>query len=157
MLLLSPTNWSTLCRVHHEVNDALRYVSDLDKYARPEFWTHPRPPAHVIHSALPVEEWEGDCEDAALFKQMSLINLGWDYKCLRLMLCKNQKNLGHCLLSVDFRHEPKENKPVPLEPEIVYYLDLTGPPLGREALLRRGYHSFVRQRAGSWLWYDVTL
>ena len=72
---LSTIGWIELQNVNEFINRAIRPMSDLQHYGRPEFWTIPK-------------DGFGDCEDYALTKRKILAKLGFSTLALRIAVVR---------------------------------------------------------------------
>lgn len=78
---------SEMHSVNSAINAEVRYVPDIDKYKRPEYWAK--------------AETEGDCEDYAIAKLLRLRNTyGWPPQVLDIGVCFTENNEGHAVLIV---------------------------------------------------------
>jgi len=66
-------SYSIAERINSDVNASVTYKTDLEQYAKPEFWTE----AGKF----------GDCEDYALLKRAYLLEQGWPIDKLNLCCC----------------------------------------------------------------------
>ena len=76
-------------KVNAEVNAAVAYTPDPEKYSSADWW----------EDALD-EGNQGDCEDYAIAKLRRLIALGWKREELKLGLCKVETGEYHAVLVV---------------------------------------------------------
>lgn len=76
-----------LQEVNREINNKVRYTTDLEQYKSIELWR--------------VAGMKGDCEDYALAKRERLLELGWPIERLKLAICYTETNEGHAVLMVD--------------------------------------------------------
>ena len=77
-------NYSVAERINREVNESVRYKTDLEQYSKPDFWVE----AGTF----------GDCEDYALLKRELLLNAGFARKDLHLACCWIESGDYHCVL-----------------------------------------------------------
>ena len=73
--------------VNAAVNNDVRYVPDIVKYGRAEYW----------ENADKAGE-EGDCEDEVLAKRQRLRDLGWPQASLDVARCTDEKGEEHAVL-----------------------------------------------------------
>jgi len=73
-------------RINSDVNASVKYKTDLEQYATPEFWVE----AGTF----------GDCEDYALLKRQVLLKSGFAPKDLHLACCWDETDTYHCVLLV---------------------------------------------------------
>jgi len=74
-------------RVNTEVNQMIRYCTDLEQYQDEEYWCVPT-------GTL------GDCEDYVLLKRKKLIDKGWDLDKINIVTCRSSNGEGHAVLYV---------------------------------------------------------
>lgn len=77
----------TLTTVNSEVNSAVTYTPDSEKYHRDEWW----------EDALD-EGNQGDCEDYAIAKLRKLLALDAPREALKIALCTVETGEYHCVL-----------------------------------------------------------
>lgn len=80
-----------LTAVNAAVNELITYRDDMTAYGKVDHW------------ATPMESLAGygDCEDYALVKYLSLIELGLPHDQMRIVILKdNARNIGHAVLAV---------------------------------------------------------
>lgn len=83
----SQERWEELLRISRDVNDALTYRSDWEKFNVPEKWT--------------LDGKEGDCEEFVALKRHRLIALGWPPSMLLVTIVQKKKDgTIHAVLSV---------------------------------------------------------
>ncbi len=78
-------------RVNTEVNQMIRYCTDVEQYQEGEYWCIPK-------GTL------GDCEDYVLLKRKKLIDKGWDLDKINIVTCINSRGEGHAVLYVQTDH-----------------------------------------------------
>ena len=108
-------SYSVAERINRDVNASVTYKTDLEQYAKPEFWTE----AGKF----------GDCEDYALLKRELLRQQGFDAAKIHIATCWiNVKAIdtGHCVLIVEtdkgqFILDNNLKDPVPLNFQAVDY------------------------------------
>lgn len=76
-----------VARVNRDVNRSVRDISDLRQFNRQEYWS------------LPTARG-GDCEDIALLKKHTLINLGYPPQALLIATVLDHHRRGHAVLVV---------------------------------------------------------
>lgn len=84
--------WSLLAAVNARINKLVQYRDDIDAYGRQDHW------------ATPVEALtgRGDCEDYAILKYISLLELGVSDQQMRIVVVKDtRRGIGHAVLSVN--------------------------------------------------------
>lgn len=86
-IILTAMSWSTIERVNREVNSMIREADDLETYGMEERWDYP-------NSGL------GDCEDFALLKRKSLIELGFPKQALLMTVVTDENGMGHAILTI---------------------------------------------------------
>ena len=77
-------SYSVAERINSKVNASVRYKTDLEQYATPEYWVE----ANTF----------GDCEDYALLKRQRLLEAGFARKDLNLACCWTETRDYHCVL-----------------------------------------------------------
>lgn len=83
-----PTAWrEQMERVNNAVNK-LPYHADAEKYQKEDFWTS-------------IKEDGGDCEDYAIAKLRTLLDLGWPVESLHLACCWTETEEYHAVLVVE--------------------------------------------------------
>jgi predicted transglutaminase-like cysteine proteinase len=85
MVKLTRRSWRDLVRVNREVNDQIEPASDLETFGVLDFWEPEQP--------------RDDCDGYALTKRQRLIDLGYDWRDLRLT-CVTASGMGHLVLTV---------------------------------------------------------
>lgn len=78
MEILTDKKWKELQDVNYQINLNTTYKSDTENYGKSEYWEK--------------NNNFGDCEDYALTKRNKLIELGWNYKNLRMASCWTKPN-----------------------------------------------------------------
>ncbi|MDH3740730.1 MAG: transglutaminase-like cysteine peptidase [Hyphomicrobiales bacterium] len=84
--------WNLLAAVNAKINKLVRYRDDIVTYGRKDHW------------ATPVEALtgQGDCEDYAILKYISLLELGVSDQQMRIVVVKDtRRGIGHAVLSVN--------------------------------------------------------
>eukprot|EP00163_Fabomonas_tropica_P031944 TRINITY_DN77_c0_g1_i7.p1 TRINITY_DN77_c0_g1~~TRINITY_DN77_c0_g1_i7.p1 ORF type:complete len:639 (-),score=161.68 TRINITY_DN77_c0_g1_i7:188-2104(-) len=84
-----------LNRVQSWVDSSVNYKSDTSAFGTPDYWATPQ--------ELFRGRWQngGDCEDHALFKRLTLVELGWDPNNLLMVYVRDLKlKLAHMILVV---------------------------------------------------------
>lgn len=84
--------WNLLAAVNAKINKLVQYRDDIDTYGRKDHW------------ATPVEALtgRGDCEDYAILKYISLLELGVSDQQMRIVVVKDtRRGIGHAVLSVN--------------------------------------------------------
>ena len=84
--------WKLLAAVNAKINKLVKYRDDIKTYGRTDHW------------ASPVEALtrQGDCEDYAILKYISLLELGVSDKQMRIVVVKDtRRGIGHAVLSVN--------------------------------------------------------
>ena len=129
MLILSEGVRSVIEAVNSQVNRR-EYVTDLDRYDQPEFWTL-------------IDRQGGDCEDYALEKRRQLLEAGFSTEYVRPAICRDETGAGHAVLTIDTNRG-------------TLVLDNRFPRvLGIDALRRLGYRFDRRQAAGGTGWVQT--
>lgn len=117
-------SYATARQVHRAVNEATRYVDDMDLYGRKEFWT--------------VARGAGDCEDYALAKRAALLAAGADPAALRLLTAWIASGEYHLVLVVTTTQGD-------------YVLDARhAEPMTRQELEMQGYRWHHIEEGGRW-------
>lgn len=84
--------WNLLAAVNSKINRLVTFRTDATNYGRTDYW------------ASPVETLtrQGDCEDYAILKYMTLLELGVSDRQMRIVVVKDiQRGTGHAVLSVN--------------------------------------------------------
>lgn len=84
--------WKLLAAVNSKINTLVTFRDDIDNYGQIDHW------------ASPVEALtgQGDCEDFAILKYISLLELGVSDDQMRIVVVKDmRRGTGHAVLSVD--------------------------------------------------------
>jgi predicted transglutaminase-like cysteine proteinase len=85
-LILTSSRWSDLYQINTRINEAVKPMSDMELYGKPEYWT-------VANTA-------GDCEDYLLRKKIELEKLGFDPTALLITVVLDERREGHAVLTV---------------------------------------------------------
>ena len=84
--------WDLLAAVNSKVNKLIDFRDDIDTYGQKDHWASPG-------EAL---TRKGDCEDYAILKYTSLLELGVDDEQMRIVVVMDTKRrIGHAILSVN--------------------------------------------------------
>ena len=92
--------------INKNINHTIRYATDESVWGENDYW------------ATPLEVFakgQGDCEDIAILKMISLLELGWDKDTLRLHYVKakmGSESLAHMVLAY---HEDSNSSPLILD------------------------------------------
>ena len=79
--------------VNSFINDIVPYREDSANYGLSDYWASP----------LEFLRHAGDCEDFAVIKFMTLLELGFDNDDMRIVVVTDTvRNIGHAVLAVDF-------------------------------------------------------
>ena len=84
--------WNLLAAVNSKINSLVSFRNDIDNYGQIDHW------------ASPVEALtgQGDCEDFAILKYISLLELGISEEQMRIVVVKDMsRGTGHAILSVE--------------------------------------------------------
>jgi len=87
VVALDSAVWHTLGQVNTAWNTAVKPLSDSAHYGRVDYWTIP-------------QDGYGDCEDYALGKRKSLVDLGLPAQALRLTIARTSDGTAHTVLVV---------------------------------------------------------
>lgn len=87
MLTVSDREYDYIRKINREVNNSIRYKTDLELYKSRDKWTIPGK--------------YGDCEDYALLKRLKLIDAGFPALELKIAICKTETGEGHAVLTID--------------------------------------------------------
>ncbi len=82
----TPQRLSQLDEINRHINRAIQPITDLEHYGVTEYWSLPK-------------DGKGDCEDYALLKRKTLIQLGWPISALLLTVVRDEKGEGHAVLT----------------------------------------------------------
>ena len=85
------SGWNLLAAVNSRINTLVKFRNDIDNYGQVDHW------------ASPVEALtgQGDCEDFAILKYISLLELGISDEQMRIVVVKDvRRGTGHAILSV---------------------------------------------------------
>ena len=86
------TRWQQIVEVNRLVNSLVRFRDDIDRYGVADYWATPK-------EAL---SRSGDCEDYAILKYLSLRELGFEDKDLRMVVVRiTRRGIGHAVLAVN--------------------------------------------------------
>lgn len=86
------TRWRQIVEVNRLVNELVRFRKDVDQYGRADHWATPG--EALLKS--------GDCEDYAILKYLSLRELGFADRDMRMVVVKiTRRNIGHAVLAVN--------------------------------------------------------
>ncbi len=86
------TRWQQIVEVNRLVNSLVRFRADIDRYGVADYWATPK-------EAL---SKSGDCEDYAILKYLSLRELGFEDKDMRMVVLKiTRRGIGHAVLAVN--------------------------------------------------------
>ncbi len=130
MLDLTPELFNQIQQINSSVNRN-RYVTDMDQYNVPEFWTE-------------IDSAGGDCEDYALKKRRLLLDAGFPFDCLRIATCWDENGDYHAVLTVDTTQG-------------TYVLDNRFSNVSSWVnLTQKGYIWDKRQGAGTRNWVQIT-
>lgn len=103
---ITPARLAELDEINRHVNGAVRYKSDCDVYARPDFWAIPR-------------SGVGDCEDQALYKRHLLRErFGWPPSLLRITVVIGPRGALHATLTV-----PTPSGDLSLDDDVIRYVN----------------------------------
>lgn len=91
MVTLDAATWQTLWRVNTAWNTAVKPMDDAAHYGVVDYWT------------IPADGY-GDCEDYALAKRKSLIDLGLPEEALRIAVVRTEDGTAHAVLDVATDH-----------------------------------------------------
>ena len=91
MIVLDQAHWAQLEQVQMQVDHAVRYESDMERFGVADWWE----PAGKT----------GDCEDIVLAKRQRLMDLGWPPEDLRVAVVIDGHGDLHALLTVDVRSQ----------------------------------------------------
>ena len=75
---LTEANFAQLRKINDEINERIQPMTDLDHYGEVERWAYP-------------DDGYGDCEDYALLKRRTLIELGWPADTLLITVVRDRK------------------------------------------------------------------
>ena len=85
------TGMKLLATINRKVNQLIDYRDDIDAYGRDDHWASP----------IEALTGQGDCEDYAILKYASLLELGVSDKNMRIVIAKDKRRgIGHAVLSV---------------------------------------------------------
>lgn len=85
------TRWQQIVEVNRLVNSLVRFRNDIDRYGVVDHWATPK--EALLKS--------GDCEDYAILKYLSLRELGFQDKDMRMVVLKiSRRGIGHAVLAV---------------------------------------------------------
>ena len=86
------SRWQQIVEVNRLVNTLVHFRNDIDRYGVADYWATPK-------EAL---SKSGDCEDYAILKYLSLRELGFEDKDLRMVVVKiTRRGIGHAVLAVN--------------------------------------------------------
>jgi len=86
------SRWQQIVEVNRLVNSLVRFSNDIDRYGVADYWATPK-------EAL---SKSGDCEDYAILKYLSLRELGFEHKDMRMVVVKiTSRGIGHAVLAVN--------------------------------------------------------
>jgi predicted transglutaminase-like cysteine proteinase len=85
-LALTTQNWNVLRKVNKKINAKIRPAEDRDIYGVDDFWAYPKT--------------TGDCEDYALLKKRTLVDIGFSPDVLLITLLTDEHGKGHAVLTV---------------------------------------------------------
>jgi predicted transglutaminase-like cysteine proteinase len=86
-VVLSAAAWRDLVRINHQVNSAIKPLTDLEHWGVVEKWSYP-------------DDGYGDCEDYVLLKRRLLIQAGWPRAALLITVVRDKRGDGHAVLTV---------------------------------------------------------
>jgi predicted transglutaminase-like cysteine proteinase len=87
VVILNQVTWAQLEQVQQQVNEKVRFESDMAKYGLDEYWE--------------TADDTGDCEDIALAKRKMLLDQGWPAEALRMATAVDEQGQLHAVLTVD--------------------------------------------------------
>lgn len=86
------TRWQQIVEVNRLANSLVQFRNDIDRYGVADYWATPK-------EAL---SKTGDCEDYAILKYLSLSELGFADKDMRMVVVKiTRRGIGHAVLAVN--------------------------------------------------------
>jgi predicted transglutaminase-like cysteine proteinase len=86
------TRWQQIVEVNRLVNSLVLFRNDIDRYGVADHWATPK--EALLKS--------GDCEDYAILKYLSLRELGFKDKDMRMVVLKiTRRGIGHAVLAVN--------------------------------------------------------
>jgi predicted transglutaminase-like cysteine proteinase len=86
-LILDQAHWAQLEQVQMQVDRAVTYVSDMERFGVEDWWE-------------PAVD-RGDCEDIVLAKRKRLVEMGWPVDLLRIAAVIDGRGQLHAVLTVD--------------------------------------------------------
>ncbi len=86
------TRWQQIVEVNRLVNSLVRFRNDIEQYGVADYWATPK--ETLLKS--------GDCEDYVILKYLSLRELGFEDKDLRMVVVRiTRRGIGHAVLAVN--------------------------------------------------------
>ena len=86
-VILDQAHWTQLEQVQAQVEQKVRYQSDMERFGVPDWWE-------------PAVD-RGDCEDIVLAKRKRLVEMGWPADSLRIAVVIDGRGELHAVLTVD--------------------------------------------------------
>ena len=84
---LTGKTWQTLVRINHQVNQAIKPMTDKDHWGVDDRWDF-------------ADDGYGDCEDYQLVKRKKLVELGLPRRAIRMTVVLDELGAGHAVMLI---------------------------------------------------------